>query len=243
MPQLSTSIFLFTCAIIGMLASIELVLSELKTLKNPHAALSCDLNPLIGCSDSLQSWQGHLLFGIPNSVIGTAVFALAAGLLATWIFLPHTATTTTQADLAGDGLETGTETANLEPGTETANLETGTQTANLEPGTPAPALGARIPFLALEAGLTLALGQIAFFLYYSVTEFRTLCPYCMIVWAATILLWVHLGAALLRAGWMPVPRALARIWAQQRWLITGILLVLIVLVVAVTLSDKLVYLF
>lgn len=225
MPQLSTSIFLFTCAIIGMLASIELVLSELKTLKNPHAALSCDLNPLIGCSDSLQSWQGHLLFGIPNSVIGTAVFALAAGLLATWIFLPHTATTTTQADLAGDGLETGTETANLEP------------------GTPAPALGARIPFLALEAGLTLALGQIAFFLYYSVTEFRTLCPYCMIVWAATILLWVHLGAALLRAGWMPVPRALARIWAQQRWLITGILLVLIVLVVAVTLSDKLVYLF
>ena len=199
-----------------MLASIELVLSELKTLKNPHAALSCDLNPLIGCSDSLQSWQGHLLFGIPNSVIGTAVFALAAGLLATWIFLPHTATTTTQADLAGDGLEAGT---------------------------PAPALGARIPFLALEAGLTLALGQIAFFLYYSVTEFRTLCPYCMIVWAATILLWVHLGAALLRAGWMPVPRALARIWAQQRWLITGILLVLIVLVVAVTLSDKLVYLF
>lgn len=225
MPQLSTSIFLFTCAIIGMLASIELVLSELKTLKNPHATLSCDLNPLIGCSDSLQSWQGHLLFGIPNSVIGTAVFALAAGLLATWIFLPHTATTTTQADLAGDGLETGTETANLEP------------------ETPAPALGARIPFLALEAGLTLALGQIAFFLYYSVTEFRTLCPYCMIVWAATILLWVHLGAALLRAGWMPVPRALARIWAQQRWLITGILLVLIVLVVAVTLSDKLVYLF
>ena len=208
-----------------MLASIELVLSELKTLKNPHAALSCDLNPLIGCSDSLQSWQGHLLFGIPNSVIGTAVFALAAGLLATWIFLPRTATTTTQADLAGDGLETGT------------------QTANLEPETPAPPLGARIPFLALEAGLTLALGQIAFFLYYSVTEFRTLCPYCMIVWAATILLWVHLGAALLRAGWMPVPRALARIWAQQRWLITGILLVLIVLVVAVTLSDKLVYLF
>ena len=225
MPQLSTSIFLFTCAIIGMLASIELVLSELKTLKNPHAALSCDLNPLIGCSDSLQSWQGHLLFGIPNSVIGTAVFALAAGLLATWIFLPHTATTTTQADLAGDGLETGTETANLAP------------------ETPAPALGARIPFLALEAGLTLALGQIAFFLYYSVTEFRTLCPYCMIVSAATILLWAHLGAALLRAGWMPVPRALARFWAQQRWLITGILLVLIVLVVAVTLSDKLVYLF
>ena len=217
-----------------MLASIELVLSELKTLKNPHAALSCDLNPLIGCSDSLQSWQGHLLFGIPNSVIGTAVFALAAGLLATWIFLPHTATTTTQADLAGDGLEAGTQTA---------NLEAGTQTANLEPGTPAPALGARIPFLALEAGLTLALGQIAFFLYYSVTEFRTLCPYCMVGWAATILLWVHLGAARLRAGWMPVPRALARIWAQQRWLITGILLVLIVLVVAVTLSDKLVYLF
>ena len=202
MPQLSTSIFLFTCAIIGMLASIELVLSELKTLKNPHAALSCDLNPLIGCSDSLQSWQGHLLFGIPNSVIGTAV-----GLLATWIFLPHTATTTTQADLAGDGLETGTETANLEPGTETANLETGTQTANLEPGTPAPALGARIPFLALEAGLTLALGQIAFFLYYSVTEFRTLCPYCMVVWAATILLWVHLGAA--RSGADLGPAALA----------------------------------
>ena len=55
-----------------------LIISELNVLSDPAAALACDINPLVACSDSLLSPQAHL-FGVSNSVIGLAAFvALAA---------------------------------------------------------------------------------------------------------------------------------------------------------------------
>ena len=62
-----------------------LLITELHHLSNPDAALSCDINPLVGCGSSLMTWQAHLL-GFPNSAIGLAAFsalATAAVLLAT----------------------------------------------------------------------------------------------------------------------------------------------------------------
>lgn len=190
-PGIPTLVLLIVLAAIAMAASAELVLSEIQTLKQPAAHLGCDLNPLIGCSASLTTWQAHLLFGIPNSLVGVGLFAGLAGVFLAWC-------------------------------------------------------GGRVSrwlVLLIEAGLTAGMVLIVFFLHQSIFEFTKLCPFCFIVWTCTIVLWVQLGATLMRLGWLFPDTGFARIWAAQRWLITAIILLLIVLVVAVTLSDKLVYLF
>lgn len=190
-PSIPTLVLLIVLAVIAMAASAELVLSEIQTLKQPTAHLGCDLNPLIGCSASLTTWQAHLLFGIPNALVGVGLFAGLAGVFLAWF-------------------------------------------------------GGRVPrwlVVLIEAGLTAALALIVFFLHQSIFEFTKLCPFCFIVWMCTIVLWVQLGAALMRLGWLFPDTGFARVWVAQRWLITAIILLLIVLVVAVTLSDKLVYLF
>jgi len=59
--------------LLGLWASIELVLSEITVAGDPDAALACDFNPLIGCGSFITTWQAHAL-GIPNAVVGTVAF-------------------------------------------------------------------------------------------------------------------------------------------------------------------------
>ncbi|UNX53640.1 vitamin K epoxide reductase family protein [Georgenia sp. TF02-10] len=59
---------------LGLLAAVELVLSELAVAADPDAVLACDINPLVGCGTFITTWQAHAL-GIPNAVVGTAAFA------------------------------------------------------------------------------------------------------------------------------------------------------------------------
>lgn len=66
-------------AVIGLYASIQLVLSEMILLADPNANLGCDINPILGCGSSLTQWQSHLLLGLPNALVGTAVFGLVLG--------------------------------------------------------------------------------------------------------------------------------------------------------------------
>lgn len=73
------AILLIVGGLAGLIASIELVLSEMQLLSNPDASLACDINPVIGCGHSLLAWQSHLLFGIPNAVLGTATFGVVLG--------------------------------------------------------------------------------------------------------------------------------------------------------------------
>lgn len=77
---LGYSILLIVVALVGLVASVELVLSEIRYYAEPNAHLICDINPLVGCSSSLVSEQAHLLFGIPNSVVGTAFYGGLLGL-------------------------------------------------------------------------------------------------------------------------------------------------------------------
>lgn len=66
----------------GAFASAQLGLAELELARDPLASLSCDINPLVGCSTFLGSWQGAL-FGVPNSYLGLAFFVgvMALGLV------------------------------------------------------------------------------------------------------------------------------------------------------------------
>ena len=62
-------------SLIGIAACWELMTSELRLIRQPLANLSCDINPLVSCGDSLNVWQGNLL-GVPNSFIGAMAFAV-----------------------------------------------------------------------------------------------------------------------------------------------------------------------
>lgn len=57
---------------LGLIASFMLSIEEIHHLKHPGQALTCDINPLIGCGSIMDTWQGHVLFGIPNQFLGIA---------------------------------------------------------------------------------------------------------------------------------------------------------------------------
>ena len=82
---------LLICAAAGVFASWRLLDAQLTRLANPLADLTCDINPLVSCGDSLNVWQGNLL-GVPNSFIGGMAFAVLAcigALLASGVRLPR----------------------------------------------------------------------------------------------------------------------------------------------------------
>ncbi len=66
-------------SLIGMVASVLLLLSEFAYLKNPAGELLCDVNPLIGCSKWFTKWQGALIFDVPNALLGAIFFAGMVG--------------------------------------------------------------------------------------------------------------------------------------------------------------------
>lgn len=74
------ALLILVCSLVGMTASIGLLVSERTLLKDPDSALSCDLNPLVGCSDFLTSEYDTAFFGIPNAVWGLAFFSAIAAL-------------------------------------------------------------------------------------------------------------------------------------------------------------------
>lgn len=59
----------------GVFASLMLSIEEFQHLKHPTQKLACDLNPLVGCGNILDTWQGHVLLGIPNQFLGLIGFA------------------------------------------------------------------------------------------------------------------------------------------------------------------------
>ncbi|WP_420835763.1 vitamin K epoxide reductase family protein [Actinomyces ruminis] len=78
-------------SLIGIGACWELIASQISQLREPDAALVCDVSPLVSCGDSLNAWQGNLL-GVPNSFVGAMAFALLTligMLLATGVRLPR----------------------------------------------------------------------------------------------------------------------------------------------------------
>lgn len=62
-------------SLIGLSASLALIMSEKKFYLNPDAGLVCDVNALIGCGGWIGSWQNELFFGISNSVLGFGAFS------------------------------------------------------------------------------------------------------------------------------------------------------------------------
>lgn len=71
----AVAIALLILSLIGVAASLALIMTEKQHLLNPDAALICDVNPLIGCGEWIGAWQNEVFFGISNSVLGFGAFA------------------------------------------------------------------------------------------------------------------------------------------------------------------------
>ncbi|MCA9348924.1 vitamin K epoxide reductase family protein [Candidatus Saccharibacteria bacterium] len=65
--------FLILVAAFGLVASINLTVEEIKTLKDTNHIASCSVSPIVSCTSSIGSDQGQVL-GPPNPLLGTAAF-------------------------------------------------------------------------------------------------------------------------------------------------------------------------
>ena len=186
------SIVMLVTGLAGMWASFSLVTAERAMLQNPGGKLSCDLNPLIGCSGFFNSDYNTLFFGAPNALFGLMFFSgvVALGLA-----------------LLG---------------------------------------GARLPswmWRLLSLGMAAAAAWIFWFQYTSIFVEGALCPYCIVTWAATIPLIVHVLARSFGAGHLPAGDGVRRILVKGRWWLVAAVYLAVVLVAVVALWDKWEYVF
>lgn len=82
---------LLACSVIGIATAWELMRAEITLIREPLAQLTCDINPLVSCGASLDTWQGNLL-GVPNSFVGVMAFSVLAclgALVVTGVRLPR----------------------------------------------------------------------------------------------------------------------------------------------------------
>lgn len=128
------SIVLMVSAILGLVASIQLLLGELELKADPAASLVCDVNELLACSTFLNSWEGSLL-GISNSYVGIAGFI---GMLALGAYL------------------------------------------FVKKSLP------RVMWSLVGVAAAVSVLALFWFQYTSFIVARTLCPWCLVIWAALI---------------------------------------------------------
>lgn len=120
--------------IVGVFAATVLMVEKIHLLKDPTAALSCDINPIVACGSVINTPQASA-FGFPNPIIGLVGFGIV--------------TTVGMALLAGAQFK-------------------------------------RWFWLGLQAGTVFGVGFVTWLQYQSIFTIGALCPYCMVVWAATI---------------------------------------------------------
>lgn len=140
-PPVVAAVLLVLAGIVGLTGSFALVVDKFRLLENPGEALGCDVNPFVGCSPVMSSWQASL-FGFPNPLLGVLGFVapVAVGV----------------ALLAG-------------------------------------ARFARWFWVTFLVGLFLAWAFVTWLFTQTVYVIGALCPWCMLVWTATIpLFWVTL---------------------------------------------------
>ena len=84
---------------------------------------------------------------------------------------------------------------------------------------------ARWYWLGLQAGVTLGFAFVVWLWFQALYEIRILCPFCMVVWAAMIPLFVWVTVRNIVHGVIPAPAGVARILGDSGWIITALLYV------------------
>ena len=87
---------------------------------------------------------------------------------------------------------------------------------------------ARWYWLGLQAGVTLGFAFVVWLWSQALYVIHILCPFCMVVWAAVIPLFVWVTIRNITAGVIPVPANAARILGDSGWIITALLYVAVI---------------
>ncbi len=70
-----TAWILIVGGVIGIVASIELIIQKISVLSNPDFVPNCDINPVLSCGSVINTEQASL-FGFPNPVLGVIGFTI-----------------------------------------------------------------------------------------------------------------------------------------------------------------------
>ncbi|KRE80214.1 vitamin K epoxide reductase family protein [Arthrobacter sp. Soil763] len=87
---------------------------------------------------------------------------------------------------------------------------------------------ARWYWIGLQAGATLGFAFVVWLWSQALYSIHILCPFCMVVWAAMIPLFVWVTARNAVHGVLPLPAAAARVLADSGWIVTALLYVAVV---------------
>jgi uncharacterized membrane protein len=85
-----TAWILIVGGIIGIVASIELIIQKISVLSDTDFVPNCDINPVLSCGSVINTEQASL-FGFPNPVLGVIGFTIVimfGALLLTGVVLP-----------------------------------------------------------------------------------------------------------------------------------------------------------
>jgi uncharacterized membrane protein len=83
-------------------------------------------------------------------------------------------------------------------------------------------------WLGLQAGVTLGFAFVGWLWYQALYDIRILCPFCMVVWAAMIPLFVWVTVRNVVHGVIPVSQRLAKILGDSGWIISALLYVAVI---------------
>ncbi|MGC4885621.1 vitamin K epoxide reductase family protein [Micromonospora sp. DT227] len=163
----------WTCAaggLTGLLAAAVLTIEKLNLAADPAYVPTCSINPILSCGSVMSSAQAQA-FGVPNSLIGVAGFAVVATIgvaLLARVRLP------------------------------------------------------RWFWLGVQAGAAFGVLFVHWLIYQSLYVIGALCPYCMLVWAVTIAIFLYVTVHNLHDNARAIPsglRALAAATARYHSLI------------------------
>lgn len=87
---------------------------------------------------------------------------------------------------------------------------------------------ARWYWLGLQAGVTLGFVFVVWLWSQALYSIHILCPFCMIVWAAMIPLFVWVTVRNISHGVIPLPAGAARIVGDSGWILTALLYVAVI---------------
>jgi uncharacterized membrane protein len=87
---------------------------------------------------------------------------------------------------------------------------------------------ARWYWIGLQAGVTLGFAFAVWLWSQALYEIRILCPFCMIVWAAVIPLFVWVTIRNIVHGAIPVPAGPAKMLGDAGWIITALLYIAVI---------------
>ncbi|MET3811618.1 vitamin K epoxide reductase family protein [Arthrobacter sp. UYEF3] len=83
-------------------------------------------------------------------------------------------------------------------------------------------------WIGLQTGVTLGFALVVWLWSQALYSIHVLCPFCMIVWAAMIPLFVGVTVRNVSHGVIPLPAAAARILSDSGWILTALLYVAVI---------------